>query len=1058
MKLKFKTQPYQTAAVQAVVNCFKGQTPAHGGVRYRLDPGMVKAKSPSPQSALALEANAESVADKEAAFRNADITLSESALLDNVQLVQRLQNLPVSGSLDEFFTINGNKERVPATKQYKDSAKAISRIHLDIEMETGTGKTYCYIKTIFELNKQYGWSKFIIVVPSIAIREGVAKSLEITADHFLEAYQKKARFFIYNSKALHHLESFSSDAGISIMVINVQAFNATGKDARRIYEELDDFQSRKPIAVISANRPILILDEPQKMEGDKTLDSLVNFKPLMVLRYSATHKTTHNKIHRLDALDAYNQKLVKKIAVRGISVKGLAGTNAYLYLQGIEVSSKRPPEARVEFEQKLVSGEIRRVVRKLKRGDNLFSAGFSNELDQYRDYVVSDINAITDTLSFVNGVELIVGEADGDVNEAALRRIQIREAIKAHFDKEEALFQQGIKVLTLFFIDEVAKYRDYNAADEKGEYARVFEEEYQLYLNEVLDLVETPYITYLKGIPVEKTHSGYFSIDKKTKKLVNPEMSKKATEADDVDAYDLILKDKETLLSYPASSDSVEMYAKKSVRFIFSHSALREGWDNPNVFVICALKHSDNVISRRQEVGRGLRLSVNQHGDRMDHPSVVHDINVLTVVASESYREFVTALQKDISESLGTRPRLADKAYFTGKVLNSADGSIVISDDQASDIEFYLIQNGYVDKKRNITEKYHQAKKDGALELLPDELLPHVDQIFQLIDSVFSETQVIEPEDGRKLKKLEPNANFDRQEFKELWARINRKAAYSVQFDSGELLTKTVKTLDEHLRVAPLQYTVQRGEQSAQVTYDGLKGGMAFVLKDSAVETDHKSVHSGVTYDLIGKLAEGTQLTRRAVTDILRGINVAVFGQFKTNPENFISEAIRLINEQKATVIIEHLAYDPVEDKFDLNIFTAGQTKQDFSKGGEKLQRHIYDYVLTDSNIEREFVKELDTCTDVVVYAKLPRGFLIPTPVGDYNPDWAISFKEGAVKHVYFVAETKGTMSSMSLTPIEQTKIDCARKFFAEINKRYAQENVRYDVVNSFGKLMELVK
>lgn len=1024
MKLKFKTQSYQTAAVQAVMNCFKGQTPQHGGVRYRLDPGVKKTAPASPQAALNLEADMGAAADHEAAFRNADLILSESTLLDNIQQVQRLQNLPVSAELVK-------------TK--------VSRINLDIEMETGTGKTYCYIKTIFELNKQIGWSKFIIVVPSIAIREGVAKSLEITADHFHEAYQKKARFFIYNSKAPHHLENFSSDAGINVMVINVQAFNATGKDARRIYEVLDDFQSRKPIDVISANRPILILDEPQKMEGGKTLDSLVNFKPLMVLRYSATHKTTHNKVHRLDALDAYNQKLVKKIAVRGISVKGLAGTNAYLYLQSIEVSTKKPPEARVEFEQKLASGKIKPVVRKLSKGDNLFV--LSNELDQYRGYVVSDINAITDTLSFINGVELQVGEADGDVNEAALRRIQIREAIKAHFDKEQALFQQGVKVLTLFFIDEVAKYRDYSEADEKGEYARVFEEEYQLYRNEVLDLDETPYAKHIKGIPVERTHSGYFSIDKRTKKLVDPEIGKKATETDDVDAYDLILKDKERLLSL-----------SEPVRFIFSHSALREGWDNPNVFVICALKHSDNTISRRQEVGRGLRLSVNQLGDRMDHPSIVHDINVLTVVASESYKDFVGALQKDISESLSARPRVADKAYFTGKVLNTTDGPIIISDDQATDIEFYLIQNGYVDKKRNITEKYHEAKKDGTLEVLPDELLPHAEQVFQLINSVFSDAQTIQLEDGRKAKKLEPNANFEKREFKDLWARINRKAAYSVQFDSEELVSKAVTALDQQLHVTPLQYTIQRGEQTAQVTYDGVKNGGAFVLKVSETEQAYHSIQSAVKYDLIGKLAEGSQLTRRAVADILRGISVDVFAQFKTNPESFIAEAVRLINEQKATVIIEHLAYDPIEDKFDLDIFTTGQTKKDFSNAGDKLQRHIYDYVLTDSNIEREFVKELDTCTDVIVYAKLPRGFLIPTPVGDYNPDWAISFKEGVIKHVYFVAETKGSMSSMVLNEIEKTKIRCARKFFEEINKKFAPEKVRYDVVDSFGKLMELVK
>lgn len=1018
MKLKFKTQAYQTAAVQAVVDCFKGQLPASPeAMHYRIDPGHA-----------ATGQTIGSTVSSDAGFKNADLALPDSALLDNIHTVQRSQNLPLSDVLVK------NK---------------VAGINLDIEMETGTGKTYCYIKTIFELNQQYGWSKFIIVVPSIAIREGVAKSLQITAEHFQEIYSKKARFFIYNSRQLHQLESFSSDAGINVMVINVQAFNAIGKDARRIYEELDDFQSRRPIDVISANRPILILDEPQKMEGGKTLKSLEAFKALMVLRYSATHKTTHNKIHRLDALDAYNQKLVKKIAVRGVAVKGLAGTAGYLYLQSIEISSKKPPEARVEFEQKLAGGNIKRVVRKLSKGDNLFD--LSNGLDQYHDgFVVADINANSDTLSFTNGVELTVGDAIGDVTEAALRRIQIREAIKAHFDKEQALFQQGVKVLTLFFIDEVVKYRDYSQPDEKGEYARIFEEEYQLYLNEVLDLDETPYIKYLKGIPADKTHSGYFSIDKKSKRLADPAVAARGENAglsDDVDAYDLILKDKERLLSFA-----------EPVRFIFSHSALREGWDNPNVFVICALKHSDNTISRRQEVGRGLRLSVNQSGDRMDHPATVHDVNVLTVVASESYKDFVAALQRDISESLSARPRVADEAFFTGKVLKTESGDVAITPQLAKQIYKYLLKHDYTDDADRITSVYHEAKKDGALAALPPELAPHAEQIFKLIDSVFSESQLPEIGDDRKPKKNPLNANFDKQEFKELWNRINRKAAYSVDFDSAELVKKAVAELDKSLRVTPLQYTIQTGEQAAQVTYDGLKDGEAFVLKATETEKNVHSIHSTVKYDLIGKIAEGTQLTRRTTADILKGISVAVFAQFRTNPESFIAEAVRLINEQKATMIIEHLAYDPVEDKFDIDIFTAGQTKQDFSKAGDKLKRHIYDYVITDSGIERKFVDTLDTCTEVVVYAKLPRGFLIPTPVGDYNPDWAISFKEGAVKHVYFVAETKGSMSTMQLTKIEETKIECARKFFDEINRKYAPENVKYDVVKSFDKLMDLVK
>lgn len=683
MKLKFKTQAYQTQAVDAVVNCFAGQ-PNTSGIQYRIDPGHNKNDSQQHR-----------VID-DAGFKNADLLLTQAQLLENIHAVQRHQNLPLSSAL---------------------ASNKISAVNLDVEMETGTGKTYCYIKTIFELNKQYGWSKFIIVVPSIAIREGVYKSLQITAEHFLEHYGKKAKFFIYNSKQLHNLESFSSDAGINIMVINVQAFNAAGKDNRRIYDELDDFQSRKPIDVISANRPVLILDEPQKMEGAKTLDSLQAFKPLMILRYSATHKTTYNKIHRLDALDAYNQKLVKKIAVRGISVKGLSGTNAYLYLEAIEISASKPPVARLEFEIKQNSG-IKRVTRKIGKNDNLYE--LSGELDQYKGFVVADINAVTDTISFTNGVELQAGEVSGDENETALRRIQIRETIKAHFEKEQVLFHQGIKVLSLFFIDEVAKYRSYDENGEAaGEYALMFEEEYKRHLNDVLTLDDSPYNDYLCRIDAGRTHNGYFSIDKKSKRLVNPETGKKSTEADDVDAYDLILKDKERLLSL-----------HEPVRFIFSHSALREGWDNPNVFVIATLKHSDNTLSRRQEVGRGLRLSVNQHGERMDNPATVHQVNVLTVVASESYKAFVDALQKDISESLSERPRIADKVYFKGKLLKTASADIEVNEDMATDIEFYLIQNGYVDKKRNITPKYHDAKKDNSLAVLPEELALYQEQVF----------------------------------------------------------------------------------------------------------------------------------------------------------------------------------------------------------------------------------------------------------------------------------------------------------------------------------------
>jgi len=1011
MKLKFKKQAFQTAAVEAVVNCFLGQ-PLGVGNKYRVDPGR---RGTGPQQEI-------QALDELDGFKNPEIALPPGKLLENVQAVQRHQNLPVSSALVKSKPCD---------------------VNLDVEMETGTGKTYCYIKTMFELNKQYGWTKFIVVVPSIAIREGVAKSFEITAEHFLEDYGKRARFFIYNSKHLHHLESYSSDAGINVMIINVQAFNARGKDARRIYEELDDFQSRRPIDVIKKNRPILILDEPQKMEGKATLDALKEFEPLMILRYSATHKTQYNRIHRLDALDAYNQKLVKKIAVRGVSIKGLTGTNGYLYLEGIEVSTKKPPVARVEMEVKQASG-IKRVTLKLGKGDNLFDK--SKGLNQYKGFVVSDVDATTNTLSFVNGESLQAGEASGDVNEATLRRIQIREAIRAHLEKEAVLYPQGVKVLSLFFIDQVAKYRQYNDAGEvPGEYARIFEEEYARLRDESLTLLDTPYEQFLKTIAPEDTHSGYFSIDKKSKRLVDPKAKARgegAGETDDVDAYDLILKNKERLLSL-----------EEPVRFIFSHSALREGWDNPNVFVIGTLKHSDNTVSRRQEVGRGLRLAVNQAGERLDDPATVHDLNVLTVVASESYHDFVTGLQRDIRESLSERPRVANEAYFTGKVLRTEQGDLAITPLLAKQIYRYLVKNDYTDDADKIADAYHEAKKEGKLAELPEELRPHAEQVFLLIDSVYSDAQLPQPGDDRGSKTNPLNANFEKKEFIELWNRINQKAAYTVHFESDELVKKCVAALDSELRVSPLQYVVQRGEQIEEATVESLESGSAFAVRETQTEEYNASVQSLVHYDLVGKLAEETKLTRATIVKVLQGITQAVFTQYKTNPEDFIHKASRIIQEQKATMIVEHLAYDPVGDVHALDVFTRSMPKDDFKKA-VKTNRHIYDYVFTDSKIERSFVQELDASVEVVVYAKLPKGFYIPTPVGNYNPDWAIAFEEGNVKHVYFVAETKGSMSTMELRKIEECKIDCARKFFAKITS----DQVRYDVVNSYGKLMELVK
>ena len=1024
MKIQFKHKEYQEAAVADVVDCFAGQ-PKVEGITYRLDPGKLSGRKAQSEMDYGSEA-----------FRNAPIALDKAQLLENVQKVQRRRNLPQS------------KELI-ATKN--------CGINLDVEMETGTGKTYVYIRTMFELNRRYGWSKFIIVVPSIAIREGVQKSLEITAEHFLQDYGKRPRFFTYDSRAPHKLESFSSDGGINVMVINVQAFAAKGADHRRIYEELDEFQSRRPIDVIKANHPILILDEPQKMEGKQTVESLKEFNPLFVLRYSATHKTEHNKVHRLDALDAYNQKLVKKIRVHGIAQKGLSGTTRYLYLESIVVS-RQAPLARLEFEVKDKAGNIRRVLRKVGVGDNLKT--LSNDLGGYDGYVISEVDAVRNTIAFTNGTVLSAGTVSGDVNEISLRRIQIRETIRAHFDNERRLFAEGIKVLSLFFIDEVAKYRQYDDEGEQpGEYARIFEEEYALQLNEELELEDTPYQRFLKDIAPANTHNGYFSIDKKSKRLVDPTIAARGEEAGnatDVDAYDLILRDKETLLSFPDPKDDADSRLRKQVRFIFSHSALREGWDNPNVFVICTLKHSDSTISRRQEVGRGMRLCVNHYGERMDNPATAHDINVLTVVANESYEDFVKGLQSDIQESLSARPREANEAYFTSKVLAGAgpDGTdLTVTPNMARQIDFYLIQNGYKDLENRISDAYHQAKKEGALVELPEELKPHAEQVFQLVDSVFSEGALPVPEDGRCVKANVLNDNFHKKEFQDLWHKINRRAAYTVSFDSVELINKAVKELNAELKVEKLKFVIKKGEMDSSLTSDDLSGKRAFSVQEQATETAQGSIRASVPYDLIGSIAENTQLTRRTVASMLSRLEPEVFNQFKANPEAFIARASTLIKEQKATMIIEHLAYDPIEETYDSLIFTAEKNQEDFSKAF-KAKNHIYDYVFTDSKGERGFVEELDVSTEVKVYAKLPRGFAIPTPVGDYNPDWAIAFNAGKVRHIYFIAETKGSMSNLELRPIEKSKIECARKFFAKITSK----EVEYEVVDSYEKLMALVK
>jgi len=894
VKFQFKIQTYQTDAVDSVVDCFAGQ-PFADGMSYRIDPGT----------------DAQPRLGDDAGLRNRELAMNGSQLLANVKAVQLRQNLPQSASL------------LPS--------KA-GPVNLDVEMETGTGKTYVYIKTMMELHKRYGWSNYIVVVPSGAIREGVKKSFDITAEHFQETYGAKPRSFIYNSGQLHELECFSSDAGVQVMIINIQAFNSSGKDNRRIYDVLGDFQSRKPIDVIASNRPIVIIDEPQKIGSPKALDSLSNFKPIFILRYSATHKVDHNKVHRLDALDAYNQRLVKRIAVRGITVKGLAGSTAYLYVDAIEIAKGAKPRARVEMEVQTQTG-IRRQLKRLAPGSNLhdLSGGIEAYKPEGKPLFVTNIDANHDVIELSNGDVIASGQITEDVTEAAKRRIQMREVIRGHLEKELELFAQGIKVLSLFFIDEVVKYRDYSREDTLVDYARVFEEEYDTqvadYLSQLPFEVED-YRNHLNGIPVRTTHEGYFSIDKRSNRMVDGETHRAGDEkgqSKDVDAYDLILKDKERLLSFT-----------EPVRFILSHSALREGWDNPIVFTMGMLKKSDNTVSRRQEIGRGLRLSVNQQGERMDDPATVHDINELTVVTDESYTDFVNGLQSEMSASLAARPRKATEKYFIGKAIITPEGELIIEAKLAKIIHNYLVRNDYVDDADQLTETYKAARDSGA-EAVPasGDLKPLLGSVLKIVDTLYLDLPVAS--DGRKPKVIPLNDNFEKKEFIELWKRINYKAVYKVRFDSGELVDKCVISLDAQLKVTGMQYVVQKGQQKGELDAHDLSSGAGFAVTSRSTEVESLSASSQVKYDLLGEITEKTQLTRRTVTQILAKVMPTTFLKFRQNPEQFVTECVRLINEEKATVVIEHLTYDTLEDRYDNAIFTANQTKQDFTHATEKL-------------------------------------------------------------------------------------------------------------------------
>ena len=1021
MKFKFTIQPYQTEAVESVTGVFAGQGFA-SPLSYRRD---------VPQAAQTSLFDGEASDDFTMGFANTLVELDAGQMLTNINRVQSRNNIHLSQSV-----VTGG----------------LGRCSLDVEMETGTGKTYVYIKTMFELNKQYGWTKFIVVVPSIAIREGVKKSFAVMQEHFMEHYGKKARFFVYDSKNLAEIDHFTQSADLHIMIINTQAFNARGKDARRIRIELDEFGSRRPIDVIKKCRPILILDEPQKMGGNATQASLKEFDPLFCLNYSATHRDRHTLVYVLDALDAYKKRLVKQIEVKGFDVKNLGGTNRYLFLEGIVISGDRPPTARLEFEigrQK----SIKRETRLVQEGDDIFA--LSKNMEQYRGYRVSQVDPVNRMLSFTNGEEIRVGEVQGDMSEETLRRVQIRETIRSHFEKEKELFGKGIKCLSLFFIDEVAKYRKYDedGSEINSEYGQIFEAEYTAILNEYLTLFSTPYEEYLRGIETAKTHTGYFSIDKKGRK-VDSALKRGSDESDDISAYDLIMKDKERLLSF-----------ENPVRFIFSHSALREGWDNPNVFQICTLKRGGNsAAQKRQEVGRGLRLCVNRHGDRQDERllgSQVQKVNRLTVIAANGYQNFVADLQQGIREDLYDRPTEATAEYFIGKTLVLDGKEVTVSEKQGRGIYNYLVRNDYVDDDGHITDKYREDREANTLAPLTESIAGLGTAVHALVAGIFDPHALdgmIQDGNETKVSDNPLNDNFYKAEFKRLWNLIQHKYAYTVEFDGEELARKAIVHIDDKMFVTRLQYTVTTGQQESDFTAAKLKSGAGFVAEKSRTYTLNGGAGTAVKYDVIGKIAAGAKLTRRTAAKIVAGVRPTVFAMLQNNPEEFIAKAIRLINEEKAAMIVEEITYNRTEGVYDSAIFTA-EKNSDFSRAYHA-KKNVQSYLFADGyakdgkSVERRMAEKMDTADEVCVYAKLPKGFHIPTPVGNYSPDWAIAFNKGLVKHIFFIAETKGTMESLKLKPIEQAKIKCAKKLFAHLS----DDDVVYHEVDSYQSLLDIME
>ncbi|MCD4671421.1 MAG: DEAD/DEAH box helicase family protein [Anaerolineaceae bacterium] len=985
MKLQFNPNlVYQQHAYTSVKDLFLGQTPKQSNftVSYML-------------GQIGLQDTQNGIGNR--------LELDEEDILHNLQAVQLRNGLPRTKKL-----IRG---------QYD----------FDVEMETGTGKTYVYLRSIYELNKAYGFTKFVIVVPSLAIKEGVKKTLEITDTHFKNLYDNTiCEFFVYDSGKLDQVRNFAVSDNIQIMIINIDAFRRSFTDpsketkANIIHRPNDKLNGMKPIELIQETRPFVIIDEPQSVDTtQKAKEAIASLHPMCIFRYSATHVQKHDPIYKLDAVDAYELELVKQIEVAGFEATN-AHNDAYMRLVSVN-NTRSPITARLEIDFQGRNGIQKKTVT-VKHGDDLYDKSGHREV--YDGYVVNDIycepgNEYIDFTS--QSLILRKGETFGDVDQLHLKEMQIRKTIEEHLDKELILNKKGVKVLSLFFIDRVSNYRIYDEGGnpQKGIYAEMFEKAYR-------ELIRKPkYHTLFEGIDfdeeVERVHDGYFSIDKRTKTFKDSS----GKSQDDDDAYTLIMRDKEKLLSFDSR-----------LRFIFSHSALREGWDSPNVFQICTLNETRSEVKRRQEIGRGMRLCVNQDGERLHG----FDVNTLTVMANESYEEFAEGLQREIEQEEGIRFGVIEAHTFANIPVEQEDGSVAYLGQEASEELFAFFQEKeYVDARGKVTDQLKLDLKQERFEV-PEKFETSKDQIIALTRKVSGKLNIKNSDDKRKIK-LNKQVYLS-PEFKQLWDRIKYKTTYSVQFDSEKLIEKCIQAIKLEINVRAPKWMYRKGGLAITV------GGVIAEEKDGySVGAVNERVFLP---DIISFLQNKTFLTRKTIVKILT--KSGTLGLFKKNPQKYIDEVAKIITSELRMMIVDGVKYTKVGEEayYTQELFQDEELFGYLSKNMLESSKSVYEYVVYDSDAEANFAQRFESNASVKTYAKLPDWFKINTPIGSYNPDWAVLVEDDGDQKLYFVLETKGNILAEALRPTERAKIQCGRAHFSALGNE-----VVFRPVDSFDGFIE---